>query len=170
MTPDPVLGAAASNVTRARVVAGSTSEFRSIDSAAALEALAGKDMFLATALEAFIECPCKWFFERAMDPLRFGPDPEAIAKGNHREAERAAKYPSLEELMPELYRQLLHAETTLENHFKDMQDLEFTVQSGKLYLLQTRNGKRTGKAAVRIAVEMHAQSEAKPRDARVDRL
>lgn len=82
LTPDPVLGAAASNVTRARVVAGSTSEFRSIDSAAALEALAGKDMFSATALEAFIECPCKWFFERAMDPLRFGPDPEAIAKGN----------------------------------------------------------------------------------------
>jgi pyruvate,orthophosphate dikinase len=73
------------------------------------------------------------------------------------EADRAAHYPSLEELMPELYRQLLHAETTLENHFKDMQDLEFTIQQGKLWMLQTRNGKRTGAAMVRIAIEMLQQ-------------
>ncbi len=73
------------------------------------------------------------------------------------EADRRAKYPSLEELMPEIYRQLLHAETTLENHFKDMQDLEFTIQQGKLWMLQTRNGKRTGAAMVRIAMEMLQQ-------------
>ncbi len=73
------------------------------------------------------------------------------------EGERRAKYPSLEELMPEIYRQLLHAETTLENHFKDMQDLEFTIQEGRLWMLQTRNGKRTGAAMVRIAMEMLQQ-------------
>ena len=73
------------------------------------------------------------------------------------EDERANKYPSLEELMPELYRQLLQAETALENHFKDMQDLEFTIQQGKLWMLQTRNGKRTGAAMVRIAMEMLEQ-------------
>ena len=73
------------------------------------------------------------------------------------EDERHAKYPSLEELMPEIYRQLLQAETTLENHFNDMQDLEFTIQEGKLWMLQTRNGKRTGAAMVRIAMEMLQQ-------------
>jgi pyruvate,orthophosphate dikinase len=73
------------------------------------------------------------------------------------EAERAEKYPSLEELMPAIYQQLLHAETTLENHFKDMQDLEFTIQEGRLWMLQTRNGKRTGAAMVRIAMEMQRQ-------------
>ena len=73
------------------------------------------------------------------------------------EEDRRNKYPSLEELMPDIYRQLLHAETTLENHFKDMQDLEFTIQEGKLWMLQTRNGKRTGAAMVRIAMEMLQQ-------------
>jgi pyruvate,orthophosphate dikinase len=73
------------------------------------------------------------------------------------EDERRSKYPSLEELMPQIYQQLLHAETTLENHFKDMQDLEFTIQEGKLWMLQTRNGKRTGAAMVRIAMEMLQQ-------------
>ncbi|MBL7828356.1 MAG: pyruvate, phosphate dikinase [Saprospiraceae bacterium] len=73
------------------------------------------------------------------------------------EAERKAKYPSLEELMPEVYKQLLEAETTLENHYKDMQDVEFTIQEGKLWMLQTRNGKRTGAAMVRIAMEMLRQ-------------
>ena len=73
------------------------------------------------------------------------------------EDERLAKYPSLEELMPQIYRELLHAETTLENHFKDMQDLEFTIQEGRLWMLQTRNGKRTGAAMVRIAMEMLQQ-------------
>jgi pyruvate, orthophosphate dikinase len=73
------------------------------------------------------------------------------------EAQRAESYPSLEELMPAIYQQLLHAETTLENHFRDMQDLEFTIQQGKLWMLQTRNGKRTGAAMVRIAMEMQRQ-------------
>ncbi|MBK9608793.1 MAG: pyruvate, phosphate dikinase [Betaproteobacteria bacterium] len=73
------------------------------------------------------------------------------------EEDRRSKFPSLEELMPDLYRQLLHAETTLENHFKDMQDIEFTIQEGKLWMLQTRNGKRTGSAMVRIAMEMLQQ-------------
>jgi pyruvate, orthophosphate dikinase len=73
------------------------------------------------------------------------------------EDERRDKFPSLEELMPALYQELLAAETTLENHFKDMQDLEFTIQEGKLWMLQTRTGKRTGAAMVRIAVEMLQQ-------------
>ncbi len=73
------------------------------------------------------------------------------------EEERRTKYPSLEELMPDVYRQLIEAETTLENHYKDMQDVEFTIQEGKLWMLQTRNGKRTGAAMVRIAMEMYRQ-------------
>jgi pyruvate,orthophosphate dikinase len=70
------------------------------------------------------------------------------------EEERKRLYPSLEEIMPEVYLQLINAETTLENHYKDMQDVEFTIQEGKLWMLQTRNGKRTGAAMVRIAMEM----------------
>jgi len=73
------------------------------------------------------------------------------------EEERRLHYPSLQELMPDIYQQLLHAETTLENHFRDMQDIEFTIQQGKLWMLQTRNGKRTGSAMVRIAMEMLQQ-------------
>ncbi|TNE69105.1 MAG: pyruvate, phosphate dikinase [Bacteroidetes bacterium] len=73
------------------------------------------------------------------------------------EAERKAKYPSLEELMPEVFKQLIEAETTLENHYSDMQDVEFTIQEGRLWMLQTRNGKRTGAAMVRIAMEMLRQ-------------
>ena len=61
---------------------------------------------------------------------------------------------SLEEEMPEVYRELCDVYQKLETHYRDMQDLEFTVQKGKLYLLQTRTGKRTAPAAVRIAVEM----------------
>jgi pyruvate, orthophosphate dikinase len=71
------------------------------------------------------------------------------------EEERASKYPSLEEAMPEIYRQLFETQKKLENHNKDMQDLEFTIQEGKLWLLQTRNGKRTGAAMVKIAVDMY---------------
>ncbi len=73
------------------------------------------------------------------------------------EAERKTRYPSLEELMPTVYQQLIEAETTLENHYKDMQDVEFTIQEGKLWMLQTRTGKRTGAAMVRIAMEMLRQ-------------
>src|SRR6201988_4500884 len=60
----------------------------------------------------------------------------------------------LEKIMPEVYRQLREITTRLERHYKDMQDFEFTIQDGKLYMLQTRNGKRTGRAAVRVAIEM----------------
>ena len=60
----------------------------------------------------------------------------------------------LEKIMPEVYNQLHEFTTRLEQHYKDVQDFEFTIQDGKLYMLQTRNGKRTGPAAVRIAVEM----------------
>jgi pyruvate,orthophosphate dikinase len=62
--------------------------------------------------------------------------------------------PSMEENMPALYQELCIVRKKLETHYKDMQDMEFTVQDGKLWMLQTRNGKRTGKAALKIAVEM----------------
>jgi len=60
----------------------------------------------------------------------------------------------LEKIMPEVYNQLRDITTRLETHYKDMQDFEFTIQDGTLYMLQTRNGKRTGLAAVRIALQM----------------
>ena len=70
------------------------------------------------------------------------------------EAERAAKYPSMEEAMPEIYQQLNQIQDALEHHYHDMQDMEFTVQEGKLWFLQTRNGKRTGTAMVKIAMDL----------------
>jgi pyruvate,orthophosphate dikinase len=76
---------------------------------------------------------------------------------NISEEERATMYPSLEESMPELYKELDDIQQKLENHYKDIQDLEFTIQEGKLWLLQTRNGKRTGAAMVKIAMDMLQQ-------------
>ena len=73
------------------------------------------------------------------------------------EEERAAKYPSMEEAMPEIYAQLDAIQTKLEEHYRDMQDMEFTVQEGKLWFLQTRNGKRTGAAMVKIAMDLVRQ-------------
>lgn len=73
------------------------------------------------------------------------------------EEERAEKYPSMEEAMPEIYKELDELQTKLENHYHDMQDMEFTVQEGKLWFLQTRNGKRTGAAMVKIAMDMLRQ-------------
>ena len=70
------------------------------------------------------------------------------------EEERASKYPSMEEAMPEIYKQLDELQNKLENHYHDMQDMEFTVQEGKLWFLQTRNGKRTGTAMVKIAMDL----------------
>ena len=64
------------------------------------------------------------------------------------------KIAKLEEDMPEIYKQLVEIVKGLEKHYKDMQDCEFTVENGKLYILQTRNGKRTGKAALKIAVDL----------------
>ena len=70
------------------------------------------------------------------------------------EATRASKYPSMEESMPDIYAQLNDLQDKLEKHYNDMQDMEFTVQEGKLWFLQTRNGKRTGTAMVKIAMDL----------------
>ena len=86
---------------------------------------------------------------------------EITIEGSHRWAERAgideatrkAQYPSMEETFPNIYAELNAIQHKLEQHYHDMQDLEFTVQEGKLWLLQTRNGKRTGQAMVKIAMD-----------------
>ncbi len=75
------------------------------------------------------------------------------------EADRVAKYPSMEEAMPEIYAELDALQQKLEHHYHDMQDMEFTVQEGKLWFLQTRNGKRTGTAMVKIAMDLLAEGE-----------
>ena len=91
---------------------------------------------------------------------------EITLEGSHRwaslqnvtEEVRAAKFPSLEESMPTAYAELMEIQQKLENHYHDMQDIEFTIQNGKLWLLQTRNGKRTGAAMVKMAVDMLAEN------------
>ena len=75
------------------------------------------------------------------------------------EEERASKYPSMEEAMPEIYKTLDELQDKLEKHYHDMQDMEFTVQEGKLWFLQTRNGKRTGTAMVKIAMDLLREGE-----------
>lgn len=70
------------------------------------------------------------------------------------EEERASKYPSLEESMPVCAAELIAISNKLEGYYKDMQDMEFTIQDGKLWMLQTRNGKRTGAAMVKIAMDL----------------
>jgi pyruvate,orthophosphate dikinase len=75
------------------------------------------------------------------------------------EEERASKYPSMEEAMPEIYNELNMLQDKLEKHYHDMQDMEFTVQEGKLWFLQTRNGKRTGTAMVKIAMDLLREGE-----------
>ena len=67
---------------------------------------------------------------------------------------KATTLPPMEEVLPECYRQLADIRGILEKHYKDMQDIEFTIEKGKLYMLQTRNGKRTAPAAIKIAVDM----------------
>ena len=62
--------------------------------------------------------------------------------------------PAMEEVLPECYKQLTEIRSTLEKHYKDMQDIEFTIEKGKLFMLQTRNGKRTAQAAIKVAVDM----------------
>ncbi len=81
--------------------------------------------------------------------------PQYLTKAR-REAAGADK-PSMEEAMPEAYGELARVFELLEKHYKDMQDIEFTVQQGQLFLLQTRNGKRTAKAALKMAVDMEAE-------------
>ncbi len=94
--------------------------------------------------------------------------PQQITKiGSQRWAElqnvteevRAAKFPSLEETMPAAYNQLMEIQQKLEGHYKDMQDIEFTIQDGKLWLLQTRNGKRTGASMLKIAVDLLSEGK-----------
>ena len=72
---------------------------------------------------------------------------------------RASQFPSMEETMPEIYAQLNTLQEKLERHYHDMQDMEFTVQDGKLWFLQTRNGKRTGTAMVKIAMDLLREGE-----------
>lgn len=81
------------------------------------------------------------------------------------EEERKNNYPSLEEAMPDMYKQLFETQNMLENHYRDMQDIEFTVENGKLWLLQTRNGKRTGAAMVKIAMDMLKEKMIKKEEA-----
>jgi len=76
--------------------------------------------------------------------------PQPINKAKHKEGD----LPAMEDVLPECYAQLLNIRSILEKHYKDMQDIEFTIEKGKLYMLQTRNGKRTARAAIHIAVEM----------------
>ncbi len=76
-----------------------------------------------------------------------------------------AELPAMEEIMPEVFGQLMEVREQLERHYRDMQDIEFTVQRGKLYMLQTRDGKRTAGAAIRIAAEMVAEGLITKRDA-----
>ena len=78
---------------------------------------------------------------------------------NVTEEDRKANYPSLEEIMNKTYEELMVIQQKLEDHANDMQDIEFTIEDGKLWLLQTRNGKRTCAAMVRIAIEMLAQGK-----------
>ncbi len=75
------------------------------------------------------------------------------------EDDRKSKYPSLEESMPECAAELIAIAHRLEDHYKDMQDMEFTIQDGKLWMLQTRNGKRTGAAMVKIAMDLLREGE-----------
>ncbi|MFZ5897016.1 MAG: pyruvate, phosphate dikinase [Myxococcota bacterium] len=90
--------------------------------------------------------------------------PQPLSKGNE------SRGASLEEALPESYRELVRIQQKLEERFRDMQDLEFTIEDGKLYLLQTRNGKRSARAAVRIAVDMVEEGLLHPDEAilRVD--
>ena len=81
--------------------------------------------------------------------------PQAI--NEHSKTEASKHLHTLEGLMPKLYKQLVGVRNTLENHYRDMQDLEFTIEEGKLYILQTRVGKRSGIAAIRMAVDMCRQ-------------
>jgi pyruvate,orthophosphate dikinase len=76
--------------------------------------------------------------------------PQPINRAKYKQGD----LPSMEEVLPECYRQLASIREVLESHYKDMQDIEFTIEKGILYMLQTRNGKRTAKAAIKIAVDM----------------
>jgi pyruvate,orthophosphate dikinase len=78
--------------------------------------------------------------------------PQSITRAAREEM--GEKAPSMEEALPAVFKELREVVTRLERHYRDMQDIEFTVESGRLYMLQTRNGKRTAKAALRVAVDL----------------
>ncbi len=80
--------------------------------------------------------------------------PHPISNDQKKRDQHVAHLNSLEELMPELFKELVSYQNKLEKHYRNMQDIEFTIQQDRLYMLQTRNGKRTTQAAVRIAVDM----------------
>ena len=84
---------------------------------------------------------------------------------NVEENERVEDFISLEEKMPEIFEELYHYQDKLEQHYKDMQDIEFTIQNGKLWILQTRNGKRTGAAMVKISMDMLKENAIKEEEA-----
>jgi len=92
--------------------------------------------------------------------------PQPINRDKHKDGD----LPSMEEVMPESYAQLVEIRSILEQHYKDMQDIEFTIEKNKLYMLQTRTGKRTAHAAIRIAVDMVKEDLISEKDAvlRVD--
>jgi len=79
--------------------------------------------------------------------------PQPINKAKKKDGD----LPAMEDVMPDCYQQLVNIRATLEKHYKDMQDIEFTIEKAKLYMLQTRNGKRTAKAAIKIAVDMEKE-------------
>jgi pyruvate, orthophosphate dikinase len=81
------------------------------------------------------------------------------------EEERSDKYLSLEELFPTLYKELYDNQKKLENHYRDMQDIEFTIQEGRFWMLQTRSGKRTGAAMVKISMDMLREGMLTPEEA-----
>src|SRR5690606_37333650 len=80
--------------------------------------------------------------------------PQALTRAGREEMGETK--PSMEEAMPEVFAQFVEVVGKLESHYRDMQDIEFTVEQGRLWMLQTRNGKRTAKAALKIAVELAA--------------
>ncbi len=85
-------------------------------------------------------------------------------RNNILEEKRQKENPSLEELLPDIYKELYSIQETLENHYRDMQDLEFTIEEGKLWLLQTRTGKRTGEAMVKIAMDLYRSKTIEERE------
>lgn len=91
---------------------------------------------------------------RTPHPISIKAGREAAERNNLSETERRTKLETLEEAFPKVYAELVKIANRLERHFRDVQDLEFTVERGRLFMLQTRTGKRTAEAAVRIAVDM----------------
>lgn len=91
---------------------------------------------------------------RTPQPITLEDSKRLAARQGLSEEARKAKFLSLEEVMPSIYKELFEIQKKLEMHYRDMQDIEFTIQEGKLWMLQTRSGKRTGSAMVKMAIDM----------------